>query len=192
MTNRCSGGTHVLERSGCRKVKHLFEFFDQLPGIERIKQVNIPWRPVQHEKRQVSFLHKHPCRGLIGMHPYRRGSSLFMAVLSLLLLAYEIEILDGVALNQVYSLSLSYATFLVQTRTLLQTVLHTEVTRGFDRGGMGKSAIPKRPILQDSHRRSYGATAAQSDGCKERSLFLDDLFNQGDDRVGALLLAGEG
>jgi hypothetical protein len=53
-----------------------------------------------------------------------------MAVLSLLLIAYETEILDGVALNQVYSFSLSYATFFVQTRTSLQTVLHTEVTRG--------------------------------------------------------------
>ncbi len=36
-----------------------------------------------------------------------------------------------------------------------------------DRGGMGRSAIPS-------------------------SLLLDDLFNQGDDRVGALLLVGEG
>ena len=67
-THSGAGGRDVLEGSGGRKPCCLLEFPDELPGVERVQEVDVSGLSAEHLDGQIgSVLHEDPGRLLIGV-----------------------------------------------------------------------------------------------------------------------------
>src|SRR5689334_8408712 len=59
----------MLKGGGSRQLQSLTEFFHQLPGVERIEQINIARCSVEHGKGQCSIFDKNAGRFLMWITP---------------------------------------------------------------------------------------------------------------------------
>ena len=62
-----TSGAHVLEAGCCRHSRGFLQFSHQLPAVQCVQEVDVPWSSAQHGEGQFAFLHKDARGFLIGI-----------------------------------------------------------------------------------------------------------------------------